>query len=44
MTAVSTYDKGNAIKPFAEKIGFTDGSFGYSVKPYSVVAFQIRVK
>ncbi len=42
--AVSTYSDGNAITPFAEKIGFTDGSFGYKVKPYSVVAFQIRAK
>ena len=42
--AVSTYANGNAITPKAEKIGFTGGSFGYEVKPYSVVAFQIRVK
>ena len=42
--AVSTYSKGNAIEPVEEKIGFKDGSFGYEVKGYSVVAFQIRVK
>ena len=42
--AVSTYENGNAITPSEEKIGFTGGSFGYEVKGYSVVAFQIRAK
>ncbi len=41
--AVSTYIGGNAISPKSEKIGFDGGSFGYAVKPYSVVAFRIRV-
>lgn len=42
--AVSTYINGNAITPKEEKIGFENGSFGYEVKPYSVVAFRIRAK